>query len=107
MIINLTPHVVTLYDEDDNFRQEFLPAEEGPLRLETHELGMTVVDGIMVSLVGYGDMGSAPAAKRDVYYLVSLPLALSVRRADFLVPYNEVRDEDGRIIGCRSLAKVL
>lgn len=32
--------------------------------------------------------------------------ALAVRREDFVVPFDEVRDDTGRIIGCRDLAQV-
>jgi hypothetical protein len=106
MIVNRTPHLVTLYDQEDNVRQQF-PPEDPAVRLEVLEMGQTGIDGLMVPLVGYGTMTDAPLQQREMYYIVSLPVALAVRRADFLVPFDEVRDGKGQIIGCRALAKVV
>ena len=46
-------------------------------------------------------------AHPTTWYMVSLALALSQAgyRPDLLVPYREVRNREGTIIGCRSLAR--
>lgn len=106
MIVNLTPHDVTLY-EGEEVSEVFPVSELPPVRLADLDMGSTVIEGKRVPLVGYGQMVNAPVQRAETYYIVSLPVALAVRRSDFLVPYHEVRDQDGRIIGCRYLAKVV
>lgn len=104
-IINLTPHDVTLLDEDNKVVEVF-PASGEVLRLGTVDLGSQVIVGVgRVDLVEFGHLNNPPKPKINTWYIVSLPCALSRPRSDFLVPYMEVRDDQGRIIGCKSLAR--
>ncbi|MBZ6290439.1 hypothetical protein KVH30_02475 [Streptomyces olivaceus] len=111
MILNLTPHPIRLYaaereDGDDALMPHLLreiPPEPVPARLATIELG----GGITFELVEFGHAQNLPP-KRDGYqYIVSLVVALALadRRSDLLVPYREVRNASGTVIGCRSLAQ--
>lgn len=103
---NLTPHDVRILAEDGSTVTVYPPAGP-PVRLRTEVL--TTVDsggGFPMHAVQYLEAQDAPEQDEDTVYIVSLPTALAVRRDDFLVPYDEVRDEQGRIIGCLSLAMV-
>jgi hypothetical protein len=64
-------------------------------------------DGIPVELVEYGHAEDLPSQHDGISFVVSLPvaLALSPRRGDLLVPYREVRNASGTVIGCRQLAQ--
>ncbi|WP_318201025.1 hypothetical protein [Streptomyces sp. SCL15-4] len=111
MILNLTPHPIRLYsaeredgsDDLESHLREVIPPEPIPARLATIELG----GGITFELVEFGHAQNLPP-KRDGYqYIVSLVVALALadRRDDLLVPYREVRNSSGTVIGCRSLAQ--
>ena len=48
-----------------------------------------------------------PEPKENTYYIVSALVAGAAKnRNDLLIPNDIVRDDQGRIIGCRSLAKI-
>ena len=56
-------------------------------------------------MVEFHHLLQSPPHIEGTWYIVSLPCALVAPRADFLVPYDEVRDDAGRIVGCRLLAR--
>ncbi|MBD9731189.1 hypothetical protein IGX29_05025 [Streptomyces sp. H28] len=111
MILNLTPHPIRLYaperedgiDDLEPYLREVIEPEPTPARLATFE----VSSGMWPVLVEYGHAQNLPP-KRDGYqYIVSLVVALALadRRSDLLVPYREVRNASGTVIGCRALAQ--
>lgn len=112
MIVNLTPHPVRLYsnaredgiDDLEPGLREVIPPEAKPARLATIELS-TQGDG--TELVEFGHAHDLPPKREGVRYVVSLVVAISLadRRSDLLVPYREVRNSTGTVIGCRSLAQ--
>ena len=74
--------------------------------------GKDLTAGIMIAAVSipissssYGEVVDLPAPQVGVYYIVSrLVMSACPNRQDLLVPNDLVRDEAGRVIGCRSLA---
>lgn len=113
MILNLTPHPIRLYNNDredgiDDLEPHLryvIDPEPEPARLSMTELG-TQADG--TELVEYGHRANLPPKRDDVQYVVSLVVALAVvprGRNDVLVPYREVRNASGTVIGCRQLAQ--
>ncbi|MBL1107972.1 hypothetical protein JK361_25855 [Streptomyces sp. 5-8] len=111
MLLNLTPHPIRLYADEredgsdvlDLHLRADIPPEATPARLATIELG--TCDG--VELVEYGHARDLPPKRDGVRYIVSLVVALALadRRSDLLVPYREVRNASGTVIGCRQLAQ--
>ncbi|MDX2697114.1 hypothetical protein [Streptomyces ipomoeae] len=112
MILNLTPHPIRLYtneredgiDDLEPHLREVIPPEPKPAQLATIELGTNCG----VELVEYGHAHDLPSKRDGVRYIVSLVVALSLAsrgRDDLLVPYREVRNASGTVIGCRSLAQ--
>ncbi|KIZ16822.1 hypothetical protein [Streptomyces natalensis] len=113
MILNLTPHPIRLYDAEredgiddlDLHLRTVIEPEGAPARLATIELG-TQWDG--TELVEYGHAHNLPPRRDGARYVVSLVVALSLApsgRNDLLVPYREVRNSSGTVIGCRQLAQ--
>lgn len=112
MIVNLTPHPIRLYDNDredgmddlDLHLRAVYGPEPTPARLATIELGP---DGSGAELVEFGHAHDLPPKRDGVRYVVSLVVAISLadRRSDLLVPYREVRNASGTVIGCRALAQ--
>lgn len=107
-LVNLTPHAVRIIRHgcDD----VVIEPSGNVARLGTVELGSYLIPGpdlLRVEYVEFGHLVQPPPAIEGTRYIVSLPAALACPRGDFVVPYLEVRDDDGRIIGCRTLAKAV
>ncbi|HZF92087.1 hypothetical protein [Streptomyces sp.] len=115
MIVNLTPHPIRLYADDrPDGIDDLVPGllhviepGERPARLGVVPLSREYRDGVPVEVVQYGHAQGLPRRHAGVSYVVSLPVALALapRRSDLLVPYREVRDSAGTVIGCRQLAQ--
>lgn len=110
-IVNLTPHPINIIGPDGEVTHSFAPSGE-TLRLGTADFtgshGMDNrldAEGVPNVEIQWGSLGAQPERKPDTRYIVSLPCILAAPRIDYLVPFDEVRDESGRIIGCRSLAR--
>jgi hypothetical protein len=123
MLINLTPHPIVIFPADHPILEgegwieatdkwiiswcKIIPksTEYPPARLVEIELGSYKIDEINIERIEYGHLSSTPPQVTGTYYIVSLATALAVGRLDFLVPYLEVRNKSGTVIGCRSLAR--
>lgn len=115
MILNLTPHPVRLYvdgrpDGLDDLELGLIlviEPEDTPARLSALPVSAEERDGIPIQLVEYGHVVGLPQAREGVSCVVSLPVALPLvsYRDDLLVPYREVRNASGTVIGCRQLAQ--
>ena len=105
MIINKTPHEVTIVDKVGD---TILKIPEGSrhsiTRLKSTTTPVGRIDGVPISITIFGDVMCLPDFKEGVYYIVSqlVKAALSERK-DLLVPAEMYRNASGRIIGCRSL----
>lgn len=103
-IRNLTPHSIIILNNNDEIIKTIQP-EGTPLRLEEVVEPIGSIAGIpLVRKALTGDVNKILPQEEGVYYIVSLPVAQALRRADLLVPDDLVRDEQGRVIGCRRLA---
>lgn len=120
-LINLTPHAMHLYapdcparinpDEHDAIR--VIEPSGTIARLGATELGDWHLDGIAVVQVDFcGTTGLPPYAghmdsrDRETWYLVSLVTALAApERGDLLVPFADVRNGSGQVVGCRAFAR--
>ena len=107
-IINLTPHDVNVVGNDNSVAIT-IPASGNVARCSQtidiiDSITLDSVD-IPISSSSYGEVVDLPAPKPGYYYIVSrLVMSACPDRQDLLVPNDLVRDEAGRVIGCRSLA---
>lgn len=108
-LVNLTPHDVIVFSP---VGEEVLtvPASGALARIsEVLEPARPLtVDGVEVPTcrMTYADtVNGLPARTPGTAYIVSRVLARAVPRADVYFPAEEVRDDAGRIIGCRSLGQ--
>ena len=123
-LINLTPHPIRIYGPDVPDR--IVPAEHEPIRviepdpdLPPARIGVIELGtqseglGIPVEYVEYtahvGLVHPLPKSQDGVWYVVSLVVAMQqtyiYKRADLLVPYLEVRNHEGTMVGCKMLAR--
>lgn len=104
IIINTTPHPITILD-DANEVLEVFPTGEFNIRISssTVDAGFTV-NNIKITTTEYGKVNGLPEWQPFVYYIVSAMVKSALpNRTDLLVPAEQVRDDKGIIIGCRSL----
>ena len=109
-VINLTPHTINLVAEDGT---QLLSLEShGVARVAstTEVVGYLQVGGVAVpqTHTTFGEVEGLPDPTSGVGYVVSNMIisALAqqgIRRNDLFTPGLQVRDEQGRVIGCRSL----
>jgi hypothetical protein len=109
-IVNLTPHTVAFYDEDDS--ELILDVEPCGVVARCEEttirIGTAMVGGKEVPIVVkmYFPVLSLPDPRPGVLYLVSALTMVQAARAgrqDVVCPGDLVRDESRNVIGCRSL----
>ena len=110
-LVNLTPHPIAVYGPDrsiDDGPAEVIPPSGTVARLATIELGTNLSNqsGRAYELVEYGHAHDLPPRSPETDYIVSLVVALAVHRDDLLVPYVEVRNGQGTMVGCRFLQRV-
>lgn len=107
-IRNLTPHAIHVLGEDNQVVPT-LPASGVVARAATSRscVGTVDVDGVAVNATSFGDVTGLPDPQPGVAFVVSAITAQAVRdRDDVFIVDDSVRDADGRIIGCRALARV-
>jgi len=106
---NLTAHPVVIIIGQAEF---VLPAEfPTPRVLEEHtQIGTGRIDGHEVPLFELRPDAAVglPDQKPGVGLIVARAVAVACPgRTDLFVPFQVVRDNDGRVIACRALARIL
>lgn len=108
-LINLTPHPLTIIGKDGTVLVNQAP--DGPMARcaeDRRDVGTVTAGGHSIPLrqVGFGRVTGLPAPRQGVLYVVSRATAeAATGRDDVVYPDEQVRDSDGRIIGCRALAR--
>ena len=103
-LINLTPHEITIIRDDGSIT---IPPADTVARCAVTRRQVGSVDGIPVNRSVFGTVEGLPDPQPDTYYIVSAVVAQACPdRNDLLIPDDTVRDDQGRIIGCRALATV-
>lgn len=106
-IVNLTPHAVNLIAADSSVA---LPPSGAIARcaVTRETVGQLEIVGVAVPLTRtrFGAVEGLPEPVPGTLYIVSALVAQAAKRDDLVIPDDAVRDEAGRIIGCRALARV-
>ena len=101
-LINCTPHDVVIFTPDGDKR--IIKASGDVARLRETLWPCFYDGGIRLREVTYGDeIEGLPPAEQGKKFIVSRVTAAASSRGDLMFPIEEVRDEAGRIIGCRGL----
>lgn len=99
-IINLTPHAVNLIAADGSVCE--FPSQ-GLARVTVTRTQVGEVNGTPICRSTFGEVEGLPEPVFGTFYIVSMIVAQAAHdRSDLIVPDNLVRDEAGRIIGCRN-----
>lgn len=107
-VVNCTPHDVNLVTESGNVifpRSGIIPR----LTEVQNKINSITVNGIGIDIMkkSFNEPEGLPEPKKGTIYIVSALVAGAIKdRDDLVVPNDTIRDEEGRIIGCRSLARI-
>lgn len=108
--VNLTPHPIGFVDQDNQLLLTVESTMVARVSAQTTTVGYFVINGVQIPRTHtvYGQVEGLPDPTPGVIYIVSgmIVSALAsqgIHRDDLLVPGMQVRDEQGRVIGCRSL----
>ena len=100
---NRTPHAVKIVDNNGAILKEFAPSGDVARLQPTTEV-VGEVAGVPVTSTSYGEPIGLPEEKEGVGYIVSALLRTTlVNRNDLFSPGQLVRDDNGNVIGCKSL----
>ena len=109
--MNLTPHSVDVYDEN-NRKILSIPPSGIVLRAVAIREKIGEINGIPIYSVNY-KLPELPEPKKGVYYIVSsvilmLLKAYGIQRDDVVSPDTDkaVRDQQGRIVGVRGFVRI-
>lgn len=109
-LVNLTPHAITLVDQNNQVLLTVESSAVARVSSTTEVVGYLQVGGVAVpkTHTTFGEVEGLPDQTPGVGYIVSgmIVSALAqqgIHRCDLFTPGLQVRDEQGRVIGCRSL----
>lgn len=109
MIVNLTPHDVTIRDHDEI--TTVYPASGTVARI------VETVDSVPSPhqhrqvVVTFAEVAGLPEPSEGATYVVSMPCAMAlaaagIHRPDVVYPHHQYRDERGQILGADQLARI-
>lgn len=104
-IKNLTPHNIVVLVSDD-IRYIITPCDTvARCTAKTETIGE--INGIPMTRTSYGDVCGLPDPIPNTVFLVSTLVAQACpERDDLFIPNEIVRDENGKVIGCKSFGRV-
>jgi len=109
--VNLTPHDIKIIVDGE----EVVIASSGViarLKSEVRKIGfLTSGNGVKIPITQtfFGEIEGLPEEKEDTTYVVSTLVAqegAKIGRHDLLAPGQQIRNEQGLVIGCESLGIV-
>lgn len=103
-IVNLTPHDIHVLRSSGPIT---ILSNGTSARVQAERIEIDQVNGIPIFNTTYKSIQALPEPLPDTVYIVSAIVAQAAKdRDDLLVPDDLVRDEVGRIVGCRSFSKI-
>lgn len=105
IIVNLTPHNINLFRGDELIETI---KSSGTARVSVCSEIIGEINGFPISKNFYGEIIGLPEPQPGIFYVVSALVAQAAagKRDDLLVVNDTVRDEEGRIVGCRGFARI-
>lgn len=105
-IMNMTPHAINFVSADGT---PVLTVEPSGVvaRVSAKTETVGAIDEIPVTETIFGSVQDLPDSEPGTIYIVSSLVAGRVpERDDVFIPSESVRDEKGRIVGCKSLGRI-
>lgn len=109
-LVNLTQHAVTVLAEDGSTVEVIEPSgTEARVEQRRVQVDSLWLNGnyIPINRSEFGQVEGLPEPTDGVFFVVSMLTAQAATgRDDLLIVDDTVRDEAGRIIGCRAFSRV-
>ena len=100
---NFTPHSIRLYSDNEEYFEEI--ESEGIARVQSWGKPVTLLGFIPVVETCYGETEGLPEYDPDTVIIVSkIVKDANPDRYDLVYPTDYVRDEGGKILGCKALS---
>lgn len=104
-LLNATPHALNIVQSDGNILT--LKASGICPRCESNELVDRAIGLIQVTKQTLGHVEGLPDPVPGLYFIVSRLVASAAdNRDDLLVPGSLIRDDQGKVIGCKGLSRL-
>ena len=104
-IVNLTPHDLNLYDENENLVL-IVVASGKVARVSVTRVKVGQICDVPIFKSEYGEVENLPAPAPDTIYVVSGMVRAAVPdRTDVYQPGRLLRDENGRVVGAVGLTQ--
>lgn len=107
-IINLTPHAINFVGEDGKVFLSVPSSGVARAAATRSKVGEIQANGgiIPINTTTFEEVRDLPEPQPDTIYVVSaLTAQAAPERSDLYITDDAVRDDAGRIIGCRALAR--
>ena len=107
-VVNCTPHNVNLITTNGNItfpKSGIIPR----LKEVQNKISSVNSNGIEIDIMqkSFLEPEGLPEPQENTIYIVSALVAGAAKdRDDLVIPNDTIRDDQGRIVGCRSLAKI-
>ena len=107
-VINCTPHDVVIISESGNItfeRSGIIPR----LKEVQQKINSINSNGIEIDIMkkSFLEPEGLPEPQENTIFIVSALVAGAIKnRDDLVIPNDTVRDDQGRIVGCKNLAKI-
>ena len=106
-IVNLTPHAITIVGAGLDGKDLVIEPSGELARVAARTEVFGNMHGIPLTHTVYGEVEGLPDYDGNTVYIVSSMVASRAPyRDDIFIPNESVRDEAGRIIGCKSLGRI-
>lgn len=105
VLVNMTPHNLDIIQVDGN-TLTVAPSGIVPRCSSREEIDGTIGDLIQITRQTLGEVEGLPDPVPGAFYIVSRLVASAANRPDLLVPGPLVRDDQGRVIGCKGLSRL-
>lgn len=99
-VVNLTPHSINIVGGPT-----FEPSGQiARISSSNENAGELLINGELIPLITqqFGEVVGLPEEKEGVLFIVSSLIFSNTKRRDLLVPGEQVRDDQGRVVGCKS-----
>ena len=102
-IINLTPHNINIVDDKGTPLRVFEPSGT-VARVNERRMSRGFLDDIRLYAKSYGEVENLPDPIPGTVFIVSnIVMEAEQNRTDLVCPDEFTRDQEGKIIGCKSL----
>ena len=103
-LLNATPHDLNIVQSDGSVLT--LKASGICPRRESNEIVDQAIGLSEVTRQTLGQIEGLPGTAPGLYYIVSRLVASASDRDDLLVPGSLIRDDQGKVIGCKGLSRL-